>query len=177
MFYKLIFSSMLLLSVCFAANDIKNLDTFKASFTQKIVSTSDNIIEYKGNVFIKKSGKILWEYKTPVVKNVYINENFAVVDEPELEQAIYTELESEINIIKLLNSSKKIDNNSYKANIEDVDYIIKTSPSDDKIQFINYKDKLENKVEIKFSNVIQNGEITDDIFKFVIPDHYDIIRK
>ena len=100
-----------------------------------------------------------------------------MVDEPELEQAIFTELESEINIIKLLNSSKKIDNNSYKANIEDVDYIIKTSPSDDKIQFINYKDKLENKVEIKFSNVIQNGEITDDIFKFVIPDHYDIIRK
>ena len=70
MFYKLIFSSMLLLSVCFAANDIKNLDTFKASFTQKIVSTSDNIIEYKGNVFIKKSGKILWKYKTPVVKNL-----------------------------------------------------------------------------------------------------------
>ena len=38
---------MLLLSVCFASNDIKNLNTFKASFTQKIVSTSDNIIEYK----------------------------------------------------------------------------------------------------------------------------------
>lgn len=39
MFYKLIISSMLFLSVSFAANDIKNLDTFKASFTQKIVST------------------------------------------------------------------------------------------------------------------------------------------
>ena len=90
MFYKLIISSMLLLSVCFASNDIKNLDTFKASFTQKIVSTSDNIIEYKGDVFIKKSGKILWQYKTPVVKNVYINDSFAVVDEPELEQAIFT---------------------------------------------------------------------------------------
>ena len=177
MFYKLIFSSMLLLSVCFAANDIKNLDTFKASFTQKIVSTSDNIIEYKGNVFIKKSGKILWEYKTPIVKNVYINENFAVVDEPELEQAIYTELESEINIIKLLNTSKKIDNNTYNTNIDDVDYLIKTSKTDNKIEFINYKDKLENKVEIQFSNVVQNGEISDDIFKFTVPEHYDNIRK
>ena len=177
MFYKLIISSMLLLSVCFASNDIKNLDTFKASFTQKIVSTSDNIIEYKGNVFIKKSGKILWEYKTPVVKNVYINENFAVVDEPELEQAIYTELESEINIIKLLNSSKKVNENSYITNIEDVDYLIKTSPSDNKINYIKYKDKLENDVEIKFSNVVQNGEISEQIFKFTIPEHYDVIRK
>ena len=177
MFYKLIISSMLLLSVCFASNDIKNLDTFKASFTQKIVSTSDNIIEYKGDVFIKKSGKILWQYKTPVVKNVYINDSFAVVDEPELEQAIFTELDSEINIIKLLNTSKKIDDNTYNTNIDDVDYLIKTSKSNDKIEFINYKDKLENKVEIKFSNVIQNGEISDDIFKFTIPGHYDIIRK
>ena len=109
MFYKLIFSSMLLLSVCFAANDIKNLDTFKASFTQKIVSTSDNIIEYKGNVFIKKSGKILWQYETPIKKNVYIDNTMAIVDEPELEQAIFTKLDNEINIIKLLNEAKKIE--------------------------------------------------------------------
>ena len=102
---------------------------------------------------------------------------FAVVDEPELEQAIFTELDSEINIIKLLNTSKKIDDNTYNTNIDDVDYLIKTSKSNDKIEFINYKDKLENKVEIKFSNVIQNGEISDDIFKFTIPEHYDIIRK
>ena len=177
MFYKLIISSMLLLSVCFASNDIKNLDTFKASFTQKIVSTSDNIIEYKGDVFIKKSGKILWQYKTPVVKNVYINDSFAVVDEPELEQAIFTELDSEINIIKLLNSSKKVNENSYITNIEDVDYLIKTSPSDNKINYIKYKDKLENDVEIKFSNVVQNGEISEQIFKFTVPEHYDVIRK
>jgi outer membrane lipoprotein carrier protein len=177
MFYKLIISTTLFCISCFAANDIKNLDSFKASFLQVITSGSDNVIEYKGEVFIKKSGKILWKYKTPVVKNVYINDNFAVVDEPELEQAIFTQLESEINIIKLLNSSKKIDNNSYTTNIEDTDYMIKTSKSDDKIEFINYKDKLENKVEIKFSNVVQNGEISDDIFKFTIPDYYDIIRK
>ena len=177
MFYKIIISSTLFCLSCFGANDIKNLDSFKANFSQIITSTSDNIIEYKGEVFIKKSGKILWKYKTPVEKNVYINDNFAVVDEPELEQAIFTELESEINIIKLLNTSKKIDNNTYNTNIDDVDYLIKTSKTDNKIEFINYKDKLENKVEIQFSNVVQNGEISDDIFKFTVPEHYDIIRK
>ena len=177
MFYKIIISSTLFCLSCFGANDIKNLDSFKANFSQIITSNSDNVIEYKGEVFIKKSGKILWKYKTPVEKNVYITDNFAIVDEPELEQAIFTQLESEINIIKLLNSSKKVNDNSYITKIEDVDYLIKTSKNDDKINYIKYKDKLENDVEIKFSNVVQNGEISDEIFKFVVPENYDVIRK
>ncbi len=55
--------------------------------------------------------------------------------------------------------------------------MIKTSKDDDKINYIKYKDKLENDVEIKFSNVVQNGEIADGIFKFTVPSNYDVIRK
>jgi len=175
MFYKSLIFLALFVHTCFASNDIRNLNTFKASFVQVITSSSKNVIEYKGEVFIKKSGKILWKYETPVVKNVYIDNSFAIVDEPELEQAIYTELDSEINIIKLLNSSKKVNENNYSTNIDDVDYSIKVS--NDKINEITYKDKLENSVDIKFSNVVQNGEITDEIFKFSIPENYDVIRK
>ena len=177
MFYKLIIATTLFCIASIASNDIKDLASFKATFAQVITSNSENKIEYKGEVFIKKSGKILWKYKTPVQKNVYINDNFAIVDEPELEQAIFTQLESEINIIKLLNNSKKINENSYITNIEDIDYLIKTSKDDDKINYIKYKDKLENDVEIKFSNVVQNGEIADGIFKFTVPSNYDVIRK
>ncbi|BAK73271.1 MAG: LolA-like outer membrane lipoprotein chaperone [Arcobacter sp.] len=177
MFYKSLILLVLFCISCVASSDIRNLDSFKASFTQIITSSSNNIIEYKGEVFIKKSGKILWKYETPVVKNVYINNDFAIVDEPELEQAIFTQLESEINIIKLLNTSKKMDNDTYSTNIDDVEYLITLSKNDEKIKEIKYKDKLENNVEIKFSNVIQNGEISDEIFKFIVPEYYDIIRK
>ena len=176
MFYKMIISSVLFLSLCNASSDIKNLDTFKANFSQNIKSTSGNVINYTGDVFIKKSGKILWKYKTPIIKNVYILNDFAIVDEPELEQAIYTQLQSEINIIKLLNNAKKINVNTYIAKIEDVDYLIETS-KENTIDIIKYKDKLDNKVEINFLNVVQNENITDDIFKFTAPDNYDIIRK
>lgn len=176
MFYKifvsLIFSSFFL----FASPDIKNLDSFEAKFIQIITSSSKNIIEYKGEVYIKKSGKILWKYKTPIVKNVYIDGTYTVVDEPELEQAILTQLDSEIDIIKLLNSSKKIDNNTYLTTVEDVKYAIKIS-EDDKIEEIKYVDKLENSVVIKFLDVIQNGQISDNVFKFQIPSNYDIIKK
>ena len=175
MFYRFLLCLIFCSIYSFAASDIKNLDSFKANFTQNITSSSKNVIEYVGEVYIKKSGKILWKYKTPIVKNVYINNNVAIVDEPELEQAIFTQLESEINIIKLLNNSKKVDNSTYKTNIEDVDYTIKVTG--DRIDEIIYKDKLENNVQIKFSNVSQNGEISDEIFKFTVPTSYDVIRK
>ena len=175
MFYKFLIGLVLFSISLVASSDIRNLETFKASFTQIITSSTQNVIEYEGEVFIKKSGKIFWKYESPVVKNVYINNDSAVVIEPELEQAIFTQLDSEINIIKLLNSSKKSAENSYTTNIDDVDYSIKTS--NDKIQEITYKDKLENSVDIKFSNVVQNSDISDEIFKFEVPDSYDIIKK
>ena len=67
MFYRLIFTLFIFSSFSFSSSDI---------------------ITYQGEVFIKNSGQILWKYKTPVVKNVYIDNNMAIVDEPELEQAI-----------------------------------------------------------------------------------------
>ena len=177
MFYKMIFVFIVFFATFNAAADIKKLETFKADFTQSIKSINNKIIEYKGEVFIKNTGKILWKYKTPIEKNVYILNDFAIVDEPELEQAIYTQLQSEINIIKLLNTSKKINKNSYIANIDDIDYLIEGSKDSDEIEIIKYKDKLDNSVEIKFENQISNKEINDDIFKFSAPEHYDIIRK
>ena len=175
MFYKLGVSLLMVSTFSFAADDVKKLESFKANFSQTIKSSSKTAIEYKGQVFIKNSGKILWKYKTPIQKNVYINNNIAIVDEPELEQAVFTQLESEINIIKLLNNSEKIDDNSYKSSIEGIDYIIKVI--DEKIESISFKDKLDNDVEILFTNVVQNQTIYDDIFKFSPPANYDIIRK
>ncbi|RBQ28734.1 LolA-like outer membrane lipoprotein chaperone [Aliarcobacter vitoriensis] len=175
MFYKYIFATVVLSIFAFAASDIKNLKTFQAQFTQTITSNSSDVILYKGQVFIKSSGKILWKYKTPVEKNVYIDNNSAIVDEPELEQAIFTKLENEINIIQLLKDAKKIDNNKYSSKIDSVQYLIFTK--NNKIEKISYEDNLENSVEINFSNIIQDEDISDSIFIFSIPSNYDLIRK
>ncbi|WP_026803769.1 LolA-like outer membrane lipoprotein chaperone [Aliarcobacter lanthieri] len=175
MFYKITFAMVMLSIFAFATSDIKNLKSFQAQFTQTITSNSNDIIEYKGEVFIKSSGKILWKYKTPVEKNVYIDNNSAIVDEPELEQAIFTQLENEINIIQLLKDSKKIDNNKYSAAIDGINYLIFTK--DNKIEKISYKDNLENSVEINFLKIIQDEDIPDSLFIFSIPSNYDLIRK
>jgi outer membrane lipoprotein carrier protein len=159
----------------FANLDMKNLKTFEANFEQSIKSNSGNEISYLGNVFIKNSGKILWEYKTPIEKNVYVLNNFVIIDEPELEQAIYTTLENEINIIDLIKGSKKVDENTFLASIDEIKYFISLEKG--KINTISYTDKLDNKVLISFNAVKQNENISDDVFKFDIPDYYDIIRK
>ena len=175
MFYKLIFTLFIFSSFSFSSSDIQNLKSFQSKFTQTITSSSSDIITYQGEVFIKNSGQILWKYKTPVVKNVYIDNNMAIVDEPELEQAIFTTLENEINILKLLKEAKKIDNNNYVSTIDGTKYQI--SMSSNRIKKITYKDTLDNNVEIIFSNSIQDEPIDDNIFVFVAPSNYDLIRK
>ncbi|MGP2655980.1 LolA-like outer membrane lipoprotein chaperone [Malaciobacter sp. WC5094] len=177
MFYK---TGLLLIACLIVSNasiNIEKLDTYKSDFTQSIKSTTGKTIEYKGSVFIKKDGKILWKYKTPIIKNVYVLNNFVIIDEPELEQAIYTTLETEVNIIKLLEGAKKLEKNNYLANYQNVDYIIKTSNEENKIDTISYKDKLENSVTINFTDSKINVKIEDNIFKFTAPEYYDIIRK
>ncbi len=174
MFYRFIF--LLSLGISFLdANNFANIKSFKAQFIQTITNSSNSNIEYKGEVFIKNSGKVLWKYKTPIIKNVYINQNFAIIDEPALEQAIFTSLDDEMNIIKLLNSAKKIDKNTYKTKFYNIEYNIFVK--DNQISSISYSDELENKVLISFFNIEQNIPIDDMIFKFSAPNYYDIIRK
>lgn len=175
MFYRVFFILGFLTLSFLNANDIKNLDSFFGNFKQTITSDSKSVIEYNGKVFIKKSGKILWQYETPIKKNVYIDNSMAIVDEPELEQAIFTKLDNEINIIKLLNEAKKVDNENYISTINGIKYSIKVNG--DKISKIAYKDELDNLVAINFLNIVQNGDISDEIFKFIIPSNYDVIRK
>ncbi|RXJ87033.1 LolA-like outer membrane lipoprotein chaperone [Arcobacter sp. CECT 8985] len=175
MFYKIIiFLGIFFISFA-NANIFKNINSFQADFVQLIKNSSNKNIEYKGQVFIKNDGKVLWRYKSPIIKNVYINKNFAIVDEPELEQAIFTSLDKKIDIVKLLNSAKKVGQNKYSAKLYNVDYEIVVK--DKKISEILYKDELENKITIKFSNIKQNISLDDKIFKFTAPNYYDIIRK
>lgn len=175
MFYRLVFLIMFFFISFSWANILKEIKTFDANFEQKIINPSQKEILYKGHLLIKEPHYILWQYKEPVIKNVYIINSFAIIDEPELEQAIFSRLQNEIDILELIKTAKKIDENRYLAKIYDVDYTLTTK--DNKIEKIEYKDALENSVIIIFSNVIQNKEIDDEIFKFLPPEHYDIIRK
>lgn len=175
MVYKFLVFFILFLSNVFATSELENLKSFEANFLQSVTNEANKTIEYKGKVFIKNSSKVLWKYETPIIKNVYVLDNIVIVDEPELEQAIYTTLENSIDIVKLLKDAKKVQDNKYEAELYDTKYTIILK--NDKIESLSYVDQLENKILIKFYESKQNIEISDEIFNFFPPSHYDIIKK
>lgn len=177
MFYKSVLWLFFLVSFSFASTtfSFENLETFKANFVQTIKSSENNNIEYKGDVYIKSSGNILWKYKTPIEKNVYVNNKYVIIDEPQLEQAIFTSLQDDINLIEILKKAKEISKNEYLAVIDGVDY--KVLVNDKSITNISYKDKLENSINISFLNVVNNSVLDNEIFRFSAPEYYDVIRK
>ncbi|NQY93652.1 MAG: outer-membrane lipoprotein carrier protein LolA [Campylobacteraceae bacterium] len=175
MFYKCTFMLMFLLSSSLFANNIEDLKTFEAKFTQIIINNANKKIEYSGKIYIKEPSQIVWKYETPIIKNVYISKDFAIIDEPELEQAIFTTLKKEINIVKLLKSAKKIGSNIYVTSANDIDFELLIENR--RIKSIKYEDEIENKITIIFTNIIQNETIDEKHFVFQAPDYYDIIRK
>jgi len=175
MVYRIFLVIGLFISFSFASFDKENIKSFEADFVQTVKNESGKTIEYKGKVFIKNNGKVLWKYFEPVEKNVFLIDDLVIIDEPELEQAIYTKLEKSIDMIKLLKESKKIEENLFESSLYNVKYLIKIK--DDKISSLSYKDELANSIEIKFLNNKQNIEIKDSIFQFLPPDYYDIIEK
>lgn len=166
---------MFFLSFSAFANDLQNINSFQASFEQIIINSSNKEIVYKGDVFIKKEGKVLWQYKEPVLKNVFVIKNVAIIDEPELEQVIYTQLQNDINMISLIKNAKKHRENLYVTRVNNIDYELRIENKN--LKEVVYKDTLENSVKIVFNNIKQNENISDELFQFFPPDHYDIIRQ
>jgi len=155
--------------------NIFNVKSFQADFKQTITNNSSKQILYTGKIYLKDTNKVLWSYKEPIIKNVIINKNILIVDEPELEQAIVSNINDDLNLVKILRESKKINNDTYTNTINNIKYTIKTYQ--DKLNAVFYTDDIGNSVKIVFSNEIINKNINDDIFEFKFPVNYDIIRK
>jgi outer membrane lipoprotein carrier protein len=154
--------------------DIKNINTFEASFNQTITNELDKKITYTGKVYIKKPSLALWKYNTPVTKDIFINENKVYIIEPDLEQVTISKINNNFNMIDIINSAKKINNDKYKTIIDGMDAYIFTKNG--QIKKISYTDNLANDVVIEFQNTIQNIKINKDVFKVKIPYGYDIIN-
>lgn len=175
MVYKLLLFVIITFSNLLAVDELKEIKTFQADFTQTVTNESSKAISYEGKVFIKNNDRVLWKYLSPIEKNVFLLNDIVVIDEPELEQVIYTRLKEELNILSILQDSKKLSENKYESFFYNRKYEILID--ENKIKQVSYKDELDNSIIIKFTNVVQNQEIPEDFFRFIPPSHYDIIKK
>ncbi|MEA3352999.1 MAG: LolA-like outer membrane lipoprotein chaperone [Campylobacterota bacterium] len=166
---------LLLFIISSLTANIKDIKTYQADFEQIIKNTTNNTIVYKGKLYIKNPSFILWRYNEPIQKDVYINYTQVTIIEPELEQAIVTTLQEQIDILKLIQNAKKISLNKYKAKLYNIEYTL--TIENNILQKVQYKDNIDNNITIAFSNIDQNKGIPRAIFRYSIPDDYDIIRK
>ncbi|MBL0708979.1 MAG: outer membrane lipoprotein chaperone LolA [Sulfurimonas sp.] len=175
---KYILTLLLSSTLSFASTDILDaLDTinsFKASFTQTIRDDKNKALVYEGNIIASKPQNALWRYNKPIKKDVYINSYRVVIVEPEIEQVIIRNIESDFDFFEMLKNAKKIDKNTYEANYRKSKFSITTKS--DTIESISYIDEFENNVKIVFSSQEQNKKIDKKIYIPKYPLEFDVIR-
>ena len=160
-------------SCVFAFASEIEFDTLSANFSQTVQS-DDAKISYGGDFSATKEHAV-WHYKTPTIKNIFFSFTKVVVIEPELEQAIITNIKETPNLTAILANAKPNKNGVYEASFDDVKYLIEMKG--DLPSKISYTDKMDNKVVINLSNVRKNAPVNEAIFKPAIPKNYDIITQ
>ena len=169
---KLLFLALITVT---AQASIKNIQYFEADFTQNIVDDENKTITYKGHVKAAKPQYALWQYKSPVDKQVYILPHKIVVVEPELEQAIIKKIGNNFDFFSLIKHAKKIDNKHYLANFREKNYLI--TMNNDRLVSISYKDEFDNSITIDFTDTKTNKKIEEKSFTPQIPEDYDLIKE
>lgn len=146
-----------------------------ANFTQSIKS-GDSEAVYEGSFYARADNYALWSYSSPSQKSIYFTPQNVLIVEPDLEQAILTKLDKNVNLISILAGAKQVSSSLYKAYFDGVEYFV-TLDKDGVVSRIDYKDSLDNRVKIVLSGVKTNISLDDEIFKPSIPSSYDVISR
>ncbi len=172
---KLLALSALFLTSTISANSL-NIQSLESNFRQSIINDQNAKIIYTGKMYATQTkNQALWEYNTPIIKQIYYKGGKLVIIEPELEQAIYAKLDKVPNVLKLLKSAKKISQNILQTRFNGLTYKITTAGN--QIEKISYTDEMQNKVVISFTNEIVNQGIDSSRFSYKIPADYDILEQ
>lgn len=169
---KYILFSILLISNLFAS--IESINSFEADFIQSITDDKNKVLNYSGHVIASKPQYAKWNYIKPIKKDVYISRFNVTIVEPEIEQVIIRNIESNFDFFKMISNAKKIKADTFTANYRDKVFTI--IQSSNLIESISYTDEFENRVKIVFKNQKQNHKIDPTDFNPKFPLDFDIIR-
>lgn len=150
-----------------------NITSIKSDFTQTITNDQNQTIIYHGKFYARDDNDALWVYNKPIKKLLYFLQGKVVIIEPNLEQVIFSKLEKIPKILNILKKAKHKDGKLIAVCCGNTYYI---KIEDNKIKTVKYLDKIGNKVTIKFYNEDTNLILGNDIFKYKIPEGYDILE-
>lgn len=165
--------TFLISSFLFLQASSLDITSIKANFIQTITNEQNSTIKYSGKFYARSDNKALWIYQKPIKKELYFINGEVVIIEPELEQAIFSRAKKLPKILDILKSAKK-EKNRLIALCCGTKYTIFIK--NNQITSVSYTDKVGNKVVITFLNEETNLIIDDEIFRYKIPDYFDILQ-
>ncbi len=172
---KILLLTILTISNLISAQ-LTEIKTISADFEQLITNDTKNTIKYKGKMYAKKENNLaLWIYTSPIEKKIYYRDGDIVIIEPDLEQATFARLNKIPNIITILKNAKKVSKNTLVTYFNKTKYTITVDKN--RVKKISYKDTMQNKVSIIFTNVNIDKPIKDELFIYEIPAGFDILRQ
>lgn len=152
----------------------ENIHTFKAEFTQSVLNSEEKGISYQGTIEAKIPDLAKWIYTKPLKKIIFINGKKVTIYEPNLYQATISHLKHNTDFISILKSAKLGEDGKYHSKIGDITYNL--TMKNNKPYLIDFKDDLDNEIQIKFHNVLINKPIDNSDFEFIPNDDIDIIK-
>ncbi len=151
---------------------LKNLQSFSAHFKQ--VLKGERQLVYRGVLRAKAPNLALWVYEKPLKKEIYMNAKEVTIYEPQLFQATITKLQEKMDFFTILKQLKKQKDGSFETTIHKTTYRLRFQ--DNKPAFLEFKDEMNNLVNITFSQVEINPNISSEIFIFTKKDkNIDIV--
>ncbi len=150
--------------------------SFKANFKQTITSDKGKKIHYSGSLLFSSPNSFKWSYNSPTKKEVCTNAVELLVVDHDLEQVSSYLIDTDFNLVKILQKAKQYKKLIYIAKHKNKNYTIRLD-NKNQLQSVVYKDDLDNTVVIIFSKVAyQNSKIKASQLKCNFPAHYDEIR-
>ncbi|PIQ95481.1 MAG: outer membrane lipoprotein carrier protein LolA [Nitrospinae bacterium CG11_big_fil_rev_8_21_14_0_20_56_8] len=175
----------------------ESVQTFEAKFVQKsYVKMMGKSQEARGEVKIKKPGKMKWIYTAPDPQVLISNENVLWLYVPEEEQVSKMPLDNvySSNTPALFLSGKGKLTEAFQVSRvlldnDKITLVMVPNPPDNNLEKMvlyadnkNFQitgssvyDKLGNRTEILFTDIRVNQEITEDIFEFQIPAGVELL--
>lgn len=90
------------------AKDLQVVQSFSANFEQRVHSADNkgSTLKYTGTLKALAPTSVLWKYETPIPKEIYIDNGTMIIFEPKLQQAIFTQLQENMDLLSLLKKQK-----------------------------------------------------------------------
>lgn len=173
---------------------VKNVDTFQAQFEQTVINPEGEVMEQAhGQFLLDRPGKFRWDYDTPYPQKIVADGKNIWFYDIDLEQVtVKSQEEALAETPATLLSGELVPEDKYNIN---------NLPSDDGLSWVELtpketesnfqavtlafdgntlkqmimRDSFDQRTRLTFSQVMENPNFTQDMFKFTPPTGIDVV--